>query len=76
MKRACVMLYDEVKRLNLDAHQVGFIHDELQWEVNSNDVDKFTEVADGIMRKAGDYYNLRCPMDGNTVVGSSWLETH
>ena len=76
VKRACVMLYDEVKRLNLDAHQVGFVHDELQWEVNSNDVDKFREVADGIMRKAGDYYNLRCPMDGNTVVGSSWLETH
>ena len=28
------------------------------------------------IKQAGDYYNLRCPLDGEYKVGTSWAQTH
>jgi DNA polymerase-1 len=28
------------------------------------------------IRDAGDYYNMRCPLDGEYKIGDSWAETH
>jgi hypothetical protein len=28
------------------------------------------------IQKAGDHFNLRCPLDGEFKVGESWYETH
>jgi len=28
------------------------------------------------IRKAGDYFGFRCPLDGEYKVGNNWAETH
>ena len=76
MKRGLVML-DSVMKLNtLDSKFVANIHDEWQMEVREDLADFVGELAVNCIIKAGEYYNLRCPMDGEYKVGENWSETH
>ena len=76
MKRALLMLQDMIKLQTLDAKFVANIHDEWQMEVRQDLSDHVGELAIECIIKAGEYYNLRCPMDGEYKVGDNWSETH
>ena len=76
MKRGLVMLDALIKLNSLDARFVGNIHDEWQIEVREDLSDFVGELAVNCIIKAGEHYNLRCPMDGEYKVGRNWRETH
>ena len=76
MKRGLVMLDALIKLNSLDARFVGNIHDEWQIEVREDLSDFVGKLAVECIIKAGEYYNLRCPMDGEYKVGRNWSETH
>jgi DNA polymerase I len=76
MKRGLAML-DSLIRLNtFDAKFVANIHDEWQMEVREDIAEYVGELAVECIIKAGEHYNLRCPMDGEYKVGDNWSETH
>ena len=60
----------------LDYRFVGNIHDEFQSEVLSDHAERFGELAVESIREAGDYYDLRCPLDAESKIGNNWAETH
>ena len=76
MKRALIILNNALKESNLDAHIVANVHDEWQIETWTEDADDLGELAVDAIRKAGDYYNLNCPLDGEYKIGRNWSETH
>ena len=76
MKRALAMLHSLIKLQALDAHFVANIHDEWQMEVREDLADFVGQLAVDCIQTAGNYYNLRCPMDGEYKVGDNWSETH
>ena len=76
MKRALIMLQSLIKLNTLDARFVANIHDEWQMEVREDIADFVGERAVGCIIKAGEFYNLRCPMDGEYKIGDNWSETH
>ena len=76
MKRALIMLQSLIKLNTLDARFVANIHDEWQMEVREDIADFVGERAVGCIVKAGEFYNLRCPMDGEYKIGDNWSETH
>jgi len=76
MKRGLVMLDALISLNSLDARFVGNIHDEWQIEVREDLSDFVGELAVNCIIKAGEHYNLRCPMDGEYKVGRNWSETH
>ena len=76
MKRALIMLQSLIKLNTLDARFVANIHDEWQMEVREDIADFVGERAVGCIVKAGGFYNLRCPMDGEYKIGDNWSETH
>jgi len=76
MKRGLVMLDSVIKLNTLDAKFVANIHDEWQMEVREDLADFVGELAVNCIIKAGEYYNLRCPMDGEYKIGENWSETH
>tara|TARA_R110001592_G_scaffold117019_1_gene318734 strand:- start:256 stop:1986 length:1731 start_codon:yes stop_codon:yes gene_type:complete len=76
MKRALAMLDSLICLNTLDAKFVANIHDEWQMEVREDLVDNVGQLAVECIIKAGEYYNLRCPMDGEYKVGDNWSETH
>lgn len=87
MKKALCILYDDcVKkgwindRFYLDTNNELFfvlnVHDEYQAEVKPELVEEYKVMAVEAIRKAGEYFGFRCPLDGEAKVGESWYDTH
>jgi len=76
MKKALVLLDDYATQWNIDYKFVGNIHDEVQTEVATEQAEKFGYLAVECLKAAGIYYKLRCPLDGEYKIGTTWAETH
>ena len=76
MKKALVLLDDMLKLNAVQYKFVANIHDEWQIEVKESQADFVGEVAVDSIIKAGEYFNLRCPLDGEYKTGVNWSETH
>ena len=58
------------------AHQLAFVHDELQYECNP-DVATDTKFALELAAvQAGEYYNLRIPIAAEGKIGNTWADVH
>jgi len=76
MKRALIILNNEATKNNLDYKFVANIHDEWQVEVSKDHTKDFGSLAVQAIKDAGDYYNMRCPLDAEYKIGGNWSETH
>ena len=81
MKQALVIAWNEAiinkgYILGEDFMPVGNIHDELQWQVKEEHAENFGKIFVDAMRRAGEHFSFRCPIDGEYKIGDSWAETH
>ena len=76
MKKALVLLDDYATQHKIDYRFVGNVHDEIQSEVVTEQAEKFGWLAVECIKAAGLSFELRCPLDGEYKVGSTWTETH
>ena len=56
--------------------QVAHIHDEIQFECNEFMGDTVGVAAVDSIERAGKFFDLRCPLDGQYKVGKTWADTH
>ena len=76
MKRALIILNNEANKRNLDFKFVANIHDEWQVEVHEAHAEYFGKLAVKSIKEAGEYYDMRCPLDAQYKIGEDWSETH
>ena len=76
MKQALVTLDNYARQWKLDYKFIGNIHDEVQSEVAADQAEKYGWLAVECLKAAGVEFNLRCPLDGEYKVGTTWAETH
>jgi DNA polymerase I-like protein with 3'-5' exonuclease and polymerase domains len=76
MKKALVLLHKRLSCAIIEAHFSANVHDEWQIECSSEDAERVGQMAVQSIRDAGAYYNLRCPLDGEFKVGTTWKDTH
>jgi len=76
MKRALIILNKEASKRNLDYKFVANIHDEWQVEVHKAHSEYFGKLAVKAIREAGEYYDMKCPLDAQYKIGEDWSETH
>ena len=87
MKKALCILYDDcVNKGWIDdrwylaqdnlVYFVLNIHDEYQAEVKPEIKEEYKKMAVMAIQKAGQYFNFRCPLDGEAKEGNNWYETH
>jgi DNA polymerase I-like protein with 3'-5' exonuclease and polymerase domains len=76
MKKALVILEDNIRLNGLDAKFVANIHDEWQIQVLEKQADFVGRLGVEAIEKAGQHYNMRCPLTGEYKIGDSWYETH
>lgn len=76
MKKSLTLLDKYATIHNIDYKMVGNIHDEIQAEVRQDQADKFGWLAVECIKAAGLKFNMRCPLDGEYKVGTTWAETH
>ena len=58
------------------ARQLAFVHDELQFEAESQEVDDLKFLLELTAVQAGEYYKLRCPIAAEAKSGSTWADVH
>jgi hypothetical protein len=78
MKQALIYLDQEIRRACLQQYvlKVADIHDEWQWRVHNEYVDRFVRLAIPCFRRAGESFGYLIPIDGDAKVGKTWAETH
>lgn len=58
------------------AHQLAYIHDELQYSCPKSCADDFGKAVTAAATKAGELLNLNIRIDAEYRVGNNWAETH
>ena len=76
MKKALTLLHLDLQLNVIDAKIVANIHDEWQIEVKESQADYVGRAGVQAIKEAGEYYNMRCPLDGEYKIGENWYETH
>ena len=75
-KRWLTIAHDNINQLGIEAHQLGFIHDELQYETTPNNADTLSTSLVLSATEAGEYYGMRIRIDAESSIGNSWAQTH
>jgi DNA polymerase I-like protein with 3'-5' exonuclease and polymerase domains len=76
MKKALVLLDDYASQHKIDYKFIGNIHDEIQSEVVTEQAEKYGWLAVECLKASGISFDLKCPLDGEYKVGTTWAETH
>ncbi len=76
MKQALIRLDQMATAHGLNYSFVGNVHDEIQSEVTTKDAAAFGKLAAYSIARAGQDFNLRCPLAGEYKIGTNWSETH
>ena len=75
-KRWMVLTHESIFRSEIKAHQLAFVHDELQFETTPEYVNDLKFSLLWAAEAAGEYYNLRVPIAADAKSGASWAEVH
>ncbi len=75
-KRWMVLTNKTIKQTGLCASQLAFIHDELQYECSPEQAADLSASLVFSSLAAGEYYNLRIPIEAEAKQGRDWSEVH
>ena len=76
MKKALVIAEQKLNDYGYPYKFVANVHDEYQLEVPEEYADRVGACVRNAIRQAGRDLGLRCPLDGEYMVGDSWADTH
>ena len=75
-KQWLVDISKRIRDSGLDAKSVASIHDEYQFEVAKKDATKFGKITKDAMKDTEKTLNVKCPLDCDFKIGTTWMETH
>ena len=75
-KRWMLIAHQMIKEVGIDAHQLAFIHDELQFECKPTYVNDLKFTLENSAVRAGEYYKMRIPIAAESKSGKNWSEVH
>jgi len=76
MKKALVLAEQKLDTYGYPYKFVANVHDEFQLEVPEQYADRVGACVRNAIREAGRQLDLRCPLDGEYMVGDNWSHTH
>lgn len=80
MKLALVLAYDAFLDRGWEfGKQFAFVvnvHDEFQTEADEDIAEEIGSIAAEAIRRAGEAFNLRCPLSGSADIGLKWADSH
>lgn len=78
MKHACIYWRQKLHDLEIPFRLVNFVHDEWQTLVPDNEeiIKTVCEIQQDSIRRQAERFNILCPLDAESAVGSNWMETH
>lgn len=80
MTGAYNLIYNRLTKAGLkwgvDWGYVCWYHDEVQIECKEEFAALVAEVSETSIVDAGKYFNIKCPHEGEAMIGENWFETH
>ncbi len=80
MKQVVINIHTDMNALGyvhgVDWQQAAMIHDEVQLACKPELTSTLKAVALDAFPKAQQFFNFRCPIDGDAKVGYTWFDTH
>ena len=76
MKEALVIAVSALEDAGYPYQLVAQVHDEFQIEVPEAYAERVGVVFRDAIRQAGETLSLRCPLDGEYMIGDNWSHTH
>ena len=76
MKKALVIASTKLDSYGYPYKLVAQVHDEFQVEVPKAYSERVAVVFRNAIRQAGRELDMRCPLEGDYKIGSSWADTH
>lgn len=80
MKKALVILDETLQEMGYvpgqDYEFMANIHDEWQIACRPEIAETVGKTAVEAIRRAGEHFGFRCPLDGEYKIGANWAETH
>jgi len=76
MKKALVLFYMKIQKNKWPVKLVANVHDEFQFETKPEIAEEVGQAARQSIIEAGEYFKLRCPLDGEYKIGKTWKQTH
>jgi DNA polymerase I-like protein with 3'-5' exonuclease and polymerase domains len=75
-KQWMIHTHNVIDTCQIKAHQLSFVHDELQFECPPEYADTLSSALTISSLTAGEYYNLRIPVAAEAKTGLNWAEVH
>ena len=75
-KHWLLRIIHRVYNKKLDVKLVASVHDEYQFEVANKDVGEVCSITKVAIKETENLLKLRCPLDNDYKVGTTWAETH
>ena len=75
-KQWLVYLITKIIKLGLDAKLVASVHDEYQFEVANQDINKLCKLTKEAIKETTQTFNMRCDLDCDYKIGKTWADTH
>jgi DNA polymerase-1 len=66
----------EIRKAGLDAHQLIYYHDELDYEAKDEQAHECGEILEASITWPGTYLGLNIPLIGESQYGQTWAEVH
>jgi DNA polymerase-1 len=79
MARAYVILCAELEKKYIWGEDYGVVcwyHDEYTIECREEIAEDVKKISEEAIRLAGEYYNIKCPHEGQGAIGKNWYEIH
>ena len=73
-KKATCLAVEAAK--GLGANLILHVHDEFQFECPPENAEALGKACVQAIKDAGQFFNLRIPLDGEYKIGKNWAETH
>ena len=65
-----------IKREGLRCNQLGWVHDELQFECHPDDTERLAKLLEETATLAGEKMGLRMKIDAEAQIGDNWYDVH
>jgi DNA polymerase I-like protein with 3'-5' exonuclease and polymerase domains len=75
-KQWMIHTHNVIDTCQIKAHQLAFVHDELQFECPPEYSDTLSSALTISALTAGEHYNLRIPIEAEAKVGQTWADVH
>ena len=75
-KQWMIVVHKKIQEKGIDAKQISWVHDELEFECSEKDADTMMQILEEASLEAGEILKLKIPIHSEAKKGLNWSQVH